>query len=240
MTAGTDAPERAAARPVRTSRTGASAGVVALLTVGGVATGWATAELAARVGAAGVRVPPAGRADASPRVPPTASVTPPDARPGAAVLRAGATVDPASNASWGRSAVTLHVSERLTALTVELRVVRTDGLRRQDGWHTLPAGDVEETVRAETDGDGTGLLVFRWRLREGAAVPPGTYRFAAQYRRAAGRRDASGDRYRVFARGPGGRSRAAAPSTERSPLPRTPAPARRGRGATVARPAARR
>lgn len=131
---------------------------------------------------------------------PPAVSTSPTGRPREGALRVEAAVDPGSNASWGRSNVTLRVARRLSGLTVELRLARTEGLRHENAWHTLPLGDVTGTVEETSEG-----LVYRWRLREGASLPRGTYQFAAEYRHPEGRRDASGDRYRVTAEGPEGR-----------------------------------
>lgn len=221
-------------------RAGASAGLVAVLAVGGIAVGWVTEYPPARgMGSEpGVQTPPAGgtastgatrtrpATPARPSTAPTAtggwtsdggdaddrrrspvpditsrSAASPSSSPPTSdgALRAEATVDPGSNAYWGRHDLELYVAERLTALTVELRLRRTEGLRYQDAWHTLPSQDVTE--RVEEVGDA---LVFRWTLRRGASVPPGTYQFAAQYHHPEGRRDASGDRFRVGAEGPAG------------------------------------
>ncbi|MFP8960248.1 hypothetical protein ACLIYP_06710, partial [Streptomyces nanhaiensis] len=114
-------------------------------------------------------------------------------------LRSRGVLGPGNNAHWAQSGVVLHCGERLTSLTVELRVAPTGGVRHTGSWSTLPAGDFGVTVREEG-----GALVYRWTLRRGRAVPPGEHRFVGQYGHAEGLRDVGRDSYTVRATGPGG------------------------------------
>ncbi|MFF9218529.1 hypothetical protein [Streptomyces viridosporus] len=131
--------------------------------------------------------PPAG--------PPTPSGT---VRPPAGVedgpLWSDGSVDPHSNEFWAQSNVTLKTTERLTALTVELRIAQTGGVTSTGAWRSLPEADFGLTVR-ERD----GFLVYTWTLKEGRTVPPGEWVFAGQYDHARGGRDAGGDRYTATA-----------------------------------------
>lgn len=105
-------------------------------------------------------------------------------------LWADGSVDPDSTVRWARSNVTLKTSSPLTALTVELRIALTEGVRSTGSRQSLPAGDFAVSVR--TDG---GFLVYRWTLKPGRTVPVGEHLFAGQYDHATGGRDANGDSY---------------------------------------------
>jgi hypothetical protein len=104
-------------------------------------------------------------------------------------------VDPHSNEFWAQSNVTVKTSERLTALTVELRVAQTGGVSSTGAWRSLPEDDFELTV-----GERDGFLVYTWRLKEGRTVPAGEWVFAGQYDHERGGRDAKDDRYTATAR----------------------------------------
>ncbi|WP_234314635.1 hypothetical protein [Streptomyces sp. NRRL F-5135] len=114
-------------------------------------------------------------------------------------LRSAGAVDPRSNAYWAQNNLTLTTERPLTALTVELRIAQTGGVRDTGSWRSLPMADFSVSVHA-----GGGALVFRWTLRDGATVPAGTHMFAAQYDHAEGGRDATGDRYTARASAVGG------------------------------------
>ncbi|MEV5319059.1 hypothetical protein AB0K92_15625 [Streptomyces sp. NPDC052687] len=162
------------------------------------------------------RTPPAFPAEPSPSTPPTRgerSSAPPSATATAgpassapALPSAGAgvedgplwsdgSVDPHSNEFWAQSNVTLKTAERLTALTVELRVAQTGGVSSTGAWRSLPEDDFELTV-----GERDGFLVYTWRLKEGRTVPAGEWVFAGQYDHERGGRDAKDDRYAAAAR----------------------------------------
>ncbi|CAL9419154.1 hypothetical protein SUDANB15_01805 [Streptomyces sp. enrichment culture] len=103
-------------------------------------------------------------------------------------------VDPHSNEFWAQSNVTLKTAERLTALTVELRIAQTGGVSSTGAWRSLPEDDFGLTVE-ERD----GFLVYTWTLRKGRTVPPGEWVFAGQYDHERGGRDAADDRYAATA-----------------------------------------
>ncbi|MFF3611274.1 hypothetical protein [Streptomyces sp. NPDC002580] len=120
-------------------------------------------------------------------------------------LRSEGSVDPHSNAFWAQSDVTLRTGERLTALTVELRVRQTGGVSGTGSWGSLPEGDFTTTV---TERDG--FLVYTWVLRAGRTVWPGEWVFAGQYDHDRGGRDAGDDGYTVTATTTDGRRAAVA------------------------------
>ncbi|MFI6339966.1 hypothetical protein [Streptomyces sp. NPDC050535] len=103
-------------------------------------------------------------------------------------------VDPHSNEFWAQSNVTLKNSERLTSLTVELRVAQTGGVTDAGAWRSAPEDDFTTTV-AERD----GFLVYTWVLKPGRTVWPGEWVFAGQYDHDRGGRDAKDDSYAASA-----------------------------------------
>ncbi|PBC75815.1 hypothetical protein BX265_0495 [Streptomyces sp. TLI_235] len=115
-------------------------------------------------------------------------------------LWADGSVDPHSTDSWAQSNVTFKTREVLTALTVELHVPQTGGVKDTGHWQTMAADDFTATVREEG-----GVLVYRWVLKAGRTVPVGQQVFAGQYGHNAGGRDAGGDWYRIDAATAGGR-----------------------------------
>ncbi|GAB2738283.1 hypothetical protein [Streptomyces bullii] len=121
------------------------------------------------------------------------------ARPPAAGVEDGplwsdGSVDPHSNDFWAQSNITLRTTERLTALTVRLRIAQTGGVSSAGAWRSLPEDDFAFTV-VERD----GFLVYTWTLKEGRTVPEGEWVFAGQYDHRHGGRDAEDDRYTATA-----------------------------------------
>uniref|UniRef100_A0AAU2JX09 Uncharacterized protein n=1 Tax=Streptomyces sp. NBC_00049 TaxID=2903617 RepID=A0AAU2JX09_9ACTN len=116
-------------------------------------------------------------------------------------LWADGSVDPHSTVHWSQSNVTLKTRGTLTALTVELRIAMTDGVKNTGSRQTLPAGDFDLSVRE----DGR-FLVYRWTLKPGRTVPVGQHLFAGRYDHATGGRDANDDTYRADATPTDGRA----------------------------------
>ncbi|GAA1076674.1 hypothetical protein [Kitasatospora arboriphila] len=147
-----------------------------------------------------------------PSTPASPSASPSSARPATPARPAGSrtedgplwadgSVDPHSTDSWAQSNVTFKTREVLTALTVELHVPQTGGVKDTGHWQTPSAGDFTVTVREEG-----GVLVYRWVLKAGRTVPVAQHVFAGQYGHDAGGRDAGGDWYRIDAATAGGRA----------------------------------
>ncbi|WEH42449.1 hypothetical protein [Streptomyces sp. AM 2-1-1] len=101
-------------------------------------------------------------------------------------------VDPGGNAFWAQSQVLVTAARPLSALTVELRIARTDGVSQTGSWTSGHTEDYAVAVREEG-----GFLVFRWTLLPGRTVPAATLTFAGQYNHAEGERDVSGDDFTV-------------------------------------------
>ncbi|GAB3170226.1 hypothetical protein GCM10027162_10420 [Streptomyces incanus] len=195
--AGPDRPVRRAARPrepgwVRV--VGATAAVAGVLVAGGYTAASAVKD---------ARTPPQHQVAVSPTTAPALSSSPapdvPDAlRPpagsGDGPLGADGAVNPHSNEFWAQSDVTLRTGERLTALTVRLRVAQTGGVSSTGAWRSLPEEDFGLTVS-----ERGGFLVYTWTLRKGRTVPPGDWVFAGQYDHARGGRDARKDTYTATA-----------------------------------------
>ncbi|MFE2281283.1 hypothetical protein ACFXAE_29425 [Streptomyces sp. NPDC059454] len=116
------------------------------------------------------------------------------ARPPAGVedgpLWSDGSVDPHSNEFWAQSNVTLKTTERLTSLTVELRIAQTGGVTSTGAWRSLPEDEFELSVD-ERD----GFLVYVWTLKDGRTIEPGEWVFAGQYDHERGGRDAGEDTY---------------------------------------------
>ncbi|MFF7050720.1 hypothetical protein ACFY94_20380 [Streptomyces griseorubiginosus] len=114
-------------------------------------------------------------------------------------LRSAGSLGSRSNAYWTQSDLALKTTQMLTSLTVEIRIVRTDGTKNTGTWQTLPSDDFTVTVQ-----EAGGALVYRWVLKPGLTVPAGSHEFAAQFNNGIGARTVAGDGYRVDAQGPGG------------------------------------
>ncbi|WP_030611209.1 hypothetical protein [Streptomyces sclerotialus] len=197
--------ERAPQRSGRTAPwlriAGATAAVAGVLAAGGYGV---SAMLPDRGGEALHVAPPAHTAQPSHTAPPSHGASPgtsgrggppPALRTEDGPLWSDGSVDPHSNDYWAQSNVTVQTAKRLTSLTVELRVARTEGVRPTGAWRTLPARDF--TFTTGTEG---GFLVYRWTLKDGRTVPAGRHVFAGQYDHAPGGRDAAADSYAATAR----------------------------------------
>ncbi|WP_055694090.1 hypothetical protein [Streptomyces prasinopilosus] len=140
---------------------------------------------------------PAGRTPERETGPPAARTQEPPARPGGVEdgpLWSDGSVDRHSNEFWAQSNVTLKTTERLTALTVELRIAQTGGVSSTGAWRSPPEKDFDLTT-VERD----GFVVYTWTLRKGRTVAPGEWVFAGQYDHARGGRDAGTDTYTATA-----------------------------------------
>ncbi len=146
--------------------------------------------------------PDTGRPSTSPPRSPSATVTTPPPASGTedGPLWSDGSVDPHSNDFWAQSDVTLKTGEKLTALTVELKVRQTGGVTSAGAWRSAPEADFTTTV---TERDG--FLVYTWVLKEGRTVWPGQWVFAGQYDHHRGGRDAKDDSYSITARAGGDR-----------------------------------
>ena len=133
-------------------------------------------------------------ASASPKAPATATTPPAASGVQDGPLWSDGSVDPHSNDFWAQSTLTLRTSERLTSLTVELKVAQTGGVSSTGSWRSLPEQGFTFTV-AEKD----GFLVYTWVLEQGRTVPAGQWVFAGQYDHDRGGRDAGGDSYTMTA-----------------------------------------
>lgn len=78
-------------------------------------------------------------------------------------------MDPHSNDFWAQSNVTLKNADKLTSLTVELKIRQTGGVSDTGSWRSAPESDFTTTV---TEKDG--FLVYTWVLKDGhtLAVEP--------------------------------------------------------------------
>ncbi|MGW7416365.1 hypothetical protein [Streptomyces sp. NPDC054863] len=140
--------------------------------------------------------------------PPTAPASPP--APGGNRVRDGrlwgeGAVDPHSHEFWAQSNITFDNGETLTALTVELRIAKTEGVTNTGAWISLSLDDFTVEVREEQSGPAEPVyLVYRWTLKPGRTVGPGVHMAAGQYQHVKGNRDVGGDRYSVTTTAQGG------------------------------------
>ncbi|MCW2912125.1 MAG: hypothetical protein JWN52_193 [Actinomycetia bacterium] len=124
--------------------------------------------------------PPAGPPSAVPSPRPT----------GPAAVRVSAVLDPQSSDYWAQANLALTVVRPLTKLTVTIQVARTAGAAFHGSWMTLPIADLTSQMTTTT-----GAIVYRWELKPGRAIQPGTYRFGAQYDRFPGTHDLHRDTF---------------------------------------------
>ncbi|MCX4607846.1 MULTISPECIES: hypothetical protein [Streptomyces] len=144
---------------------------------------------------------PSGKASASPSDTPSAANSSPAAPKAPAAgnqdgsLWSDGSVDPHSNDFWAQSNVTLKNADKLTSLTVELKIRQTGGVSDTGSWRSAPESDFTTTV---TEKDG--FLVYTWVLKDGHTLAAGQWVFAGQYNHTRGGRDAKDDRYSADAR----------------------------------------
>ncbi|RAS65105.1 hypothetical protein C8D87_105600 [Lentzea atacamensis] len=141
-----------------------------------------------------VRPPAANQPDppVTTRVPEVPDST--GSRPTDGPLSSKGTVDPNSHTFWSQDTLVIGTTQRLTALTVQVRIAQTGGVQSSGHWQTMPADDFTITV-----GEADGELVYRWDLKPGRTVPAGQHAFAVQFNQTRGARDAKDDRYGVMA-----------------------------------------
>jgi hypothetical protein len=108
-------------------------------------------------------------------------------------------IDPDGGDTQGSGVITLKTAERLTALTVTVRVARTPGLISRGGTKSVPGASVTSTVTEQSD-----ALLYTFTLSSADEIAPGTYTFTAKYGHPAGGRDAGGDTYEAVATTAGG------------------------------------
>ncbi|CAM5241482.1 hypothetical protein SHIRM173S_09756 [Streptomyces hirsutus] len=142
----------------------------------------------------GRRTPPQRQVAVSPATasaPPSAPApkTPDAVRPSAGSERslgADGAVNPHSNEFWAQSDVALRTGERLTALTVRLRVAQTGGVSSTGAWRSLPEEDFVLTVGERAGSSSTpghSGRVARSRRASGCSPASTTMRAAAATRR---------------------------------------------------------
>jgi hypothetical protein len=112
----------------------------------------------------------------------------PDTRDG--FLESTGMVDPHSNDGWSQGNVVLDTRKTIKDLDLSVTVALTPGVVETGRWTTVPTNMIEMT---STRTDQT--LVYRFVLREGFTLAPGSYTFAVQFNHAAGKRSVAADSY---------------------------------------------
>lgn len=140
---------------------------------------------------------PSGKASASPSAAHSSPAAPkaPAAGNQDGPLWSDGSVDPHSNDFWAQSNVTLKNADKLTSLTVELRIKQTGGVGDAGSWRSAPESDFTTTVTEKN-----GFLVYTWVLKDGHTLAAGQWVFAGQYNHTRGGRDAKDDLYSAGAR----------------------------------------
>jgi hypothetical protein len=132
--------------------------------------------------------------------PPTASSSTKSAQQG--FLRSSGAIDGHNSIdNWTGSSVSVVTSDTVTALEVTVRIVASPNLASTGAWSTVLAKDLVTTVEQQPDG-----LVYRFALKPGSRLGPGTYVFGVQYNHAVGGRDPSRDTYHAVATANGTRA----------------------------------
>jgi hypothetical protein len=109
-------------------------------------------------------------------------------------LRSSTAIDAASIDNWTQGNVTVVTSETVTALEVTVRVVATPRVSSTGSWSTIRSENLVTAVEEQA-----GALVYRFTLKPGVSLGPGSYVFGVQYGHAVGGRDPSRDTYQVVA-----------------------------------------
>ncbi|GAA0231930.1 hypothetical protein GCM10009539_16680 [Cryptosporangium japonicum] len=85
-------------------------------------------------------------------------------------------MDPNTNDHYAQSTVTLKNQTEMTALDVTIRVALSSDVRTIGNWSTISKDKLVITTREQS-----GWLYYRFQLRAGATIAPGSYTFAGQY-----------------------------------------------------------
>lgn len=114
-------------------------------------------------------------------------------------LRSSGAIDAHSIDNWTQSNVTVETSQTMTALDVTVRIADSPNLANTGAWSSVLAEFLVTTIDRQPD-----ALVYRFTLKPGVTLAPGTYVFAVQFNHASGR-DMSRDTYHAAAIGGGAR-----------------------------------
>jgi hypothetical protein len=138
---------------------------------------------------------PASRAPSATHAPRSPAATPSTKTVQQGFLRSSGTVDGHNSIdNWTQSSVTVVITQTVTALQVTVRIVTTPDLSSTGTWSTVLAKDLATTVEQQPD-----ALVYRFTLKPGSLLGPGSYVFGVQYNHALGGRDPSRDTYDAVA-----------------------------------------
>jgi hypothetical protein len=178
---------RAAERQSRFRPAVAGAGVAAVLALVAVAAWSSGDEPAPRPALPQIAAAPTTAA-------PTRSASPPPASVRSRWLSTTGSIDKNSVATWTQNTVTVRSRARAAHFIMTITVARTFDARRAGLYSTAPNNDISASVDVTPTS-----LIYRYELKAGASLAPGTWIFGAQFDHRSGRhRDA--DSYAVDAR----------------------------------------
>ncbi|MEV6349006.1 hypothetical protein [Actinoplanes sp. NPDC051851] len=113
----------------------------------------------------------------------------PSLQPTAGFLGSSGVLNEYSTDDWAQGDVTLNTTQAITVLEVAVRVVRTEGVVSTGSWSSIPAEMITIGVTEEK-----GTLLYRFTLKPGSTLAPGSYTFAVQYQHS-GAHDVTADVY---------------------------------------------
>lgn len=108
-------------------------------------------------------------------------------------FRSSGAIDAHSIDNWTQSNVTVVTSQTVTALDVTVRIADSPDLASTGAWSSVLAEFLVTAIERRG-----AALVYRFTLKPGVTISPGSYVFAVQYNHASGR-DRSRDTYHVVA-----------------------------------------
>ncbi|GAB2617585.1 hypothetical protein Aab01nite_30980 [Paractinoplanes abujensis] len=104
--------------------------------------------------------------------------------------------DAHSFASWSQQQVTLHTDGEIRRLDVTIRIARSEQVADTGRWTSIPAEMVSASIAVEQK-----ALIYRFTLKPGGTLAPGSYVFAAQFNHAIEPRALTGDAFTIVAGG---------------------------------------
>ncbi len=138
---------------------------------------------------------PASRAPSETHAPRSPAASPSTNGAQQGVLRSSGAIDAHNSIdNWTQSSVTVAITQTVTALQVSVRIVASPNLSSTGAWSTVLAKDLDTSVEQQPD-----ALVYRFALKPGSSLGPGSYVFGVQYNHAVGGRDPSRDTYDAVA-----------------------------------------
>jgi hypothetical protein len=146
------------------------------------------------------RAAPASRAPSGTQAPRSPAASPSTRGAQQGFLRSSGAIDANSIDNWSQGSVTVVTSDTVTALEVTVRIAGSPNLASTGAWSSVLVEFLVTAIERQPH-----ELVYRFTLKPGVTLAPGTYVFAVQYNHAAGR-DPGRDTYHAVATTKGARA----------------------------------